>query len=138
MLKVLFNWLDHHPDSYWLAAIASLLLLAAWIVSALRADASPAPRKPESRFWAALVLLIPVLAWRWPFLLSATEYNPDESQIIAGVITLTKDPVFWRSVDGTSSGPLNFYALLPDGSERWRRGLGTTGVSSPAGAGRGN
>jgi hypothetical protein len=113
MLKVLFNWLDHHPDSYWLAAIASLLLLAAWIVSALRADASPAPRKPESRFWAALVLLIPVLAWRWPFLLSATEYNPDESQIIAGVITLTKDPVFWRSVDGTSSGPLNFYALLP-------------------------
>jgi hypothetical protein len=113
MLKALFNWLDHHPNSYWLAAIASILLLAAWVVSALRADASPAPRKPESRFWAALVLLIPVLAWRWPFLLSATEYNPDESQIIAGVITLTQDPVFWRSVDGTSSGPLNFYSLLP-------------------------
>jgi hypothetical protein len=113
MLKALFHWLDHHPNSYWLAAMASILLLAAWIVSALRADANPNRGKPESRFWTALVLLMPVLAWRWPFLLSATEYNPDESQIIAGVITLTKDPVFWRSVDGTSSGPLNFYALLP-------------------------
>jgi hypothetical protein len=113
MLKALFDWLDHHPDFYWLAAVASLLPLAAWIVSALRADAGPDPRKPESRFWTALVLLIPVLAWRWPFLLSATEYNPDESQIIAGVITLIKDPVFWRSVDGITSGPLNFYSLLP-------------------------
>jgi len=52
-------------------------------------------------------------AWRWPFLLESREFNPDESQLIAGAITLTQDPVFWRSVDGTTSGPLNFYALLP-------------------------
>ncbi|HEY8993866.1 MAG TPA: hypothetical protein VIM71_04225, partial [Lacunisphaera sp.] len=50
---------------------------------------------------------------RWPFLLAANDFNPDESQLIAGAITLTHDPVFWRSVDGTTSGPLNFYALLP-------------------------
>ena len=113
MLKALFNWLDHNPDFYWLAAMASLVPLATWVVSALRADASPSSRRPESRSWAAWVLLMPLLAWRWPFLLSATEFNPDESQLIAGAITLTKDPVFWRSVDGITSGPLNFYALLP-------------------------
>ena len=50
-----------------------------------------------------------LLAWRWPFLLQASEYNPDESQLLAGALTLTRDPVFWRSVDGTTSGPLNFY-----------------------------
>jgi hypothetical protein len=44
---------------------------------------------------------------------SSDDLNPDESQLIAGAIALTHDPVFWRSVDGTTSGPLNYYVLLP-------------------------
>ncbi|WP_415908512.1 hypothetical protein [Oleiharenicola sp. Vm1] len=54
-----------------------------------------------------------LLAWRWPWLLAASEFNPDESQIIAGAMALAHDPVFWRSVDGTTSGPLNYYPLVP-------------------------
>ena len=39
--------------------------------------------------------------------------NPDESFFIAGATKLIQDPVFWQSVDGATSGPLNFYALIP-------------------------
>ncbi len=55
--------------------------------------------------FAAVIMLA-----RWPGLL-APELNPDESTHIAGAIKLIKDPVFWRSVDGTTSGPLNYYIL---------------------------
>lgn len=64
--------------------------------------------------WAAVGAMLAVLAaWRWPFLISPAEFNPDESQLAAGAITLLHDPVFWRSVDGTTSGPVNFYVLTP-------------------------
>jgi len=39
--------------------------------------------------------------------------NQDESQLLAGAITLRHDPLFWRSVDGGTAGPLDFYALIP-------------------------
>lgn len=51
------------------------------------------------------------LAAKIPFLLYDGPINPDESQILGQVITLSYDPVFWRSVDGTTSGPLNSYLL---------------------------
>jgi hypothetical protein len=37
--------------------------------------------------------------------------NPDESVFLAGAMKLRHHPVFWRSVDGATSGPLNFYPL---------------------------
>lgn len=46
-------------------------------------------------------------------MLAPYEFNPDESQFIAGALTLRQDPVFWRSVDGMTAGPLIFYPLLP-------------------------
>lgn len=118
MLKALFEWLDRHPESYWAIAFLPTLLLAAWLWQAVRErgrNASP-PTHTGARGGAwldALVLLAFLLAWRWPYLLVAHDINPDESQLIAGALTLAHDPVFWRSVDGTTSGPLNFYALLP-------------------------
>ncbi|HET7536508.1 MAG TPA: hypothetical protein VFJ90_08645 [Candidatus Didemnitutus sp.] len=114
MLKSLFAWLDAHPGSYWLGAGVVTLLLLTRVWTAVRQN-SPAAHACSwrSRAWDALVLFLFVLGWRWPFLLAASDYNPDESQLIAGAITLAQDPVFWRSVDGTTSGPLNFYVLLP-------------------------
>lgn len=108
-MKTLFQWLDQHPGAYWIGAgLATIALLAAVIQAWRRPE--PAPR----RGWIfGLLLLLFLLAWRWPGLLAATEYNPDESQFIAGAMTLARDPVFWRSVDGGTAGPLNFYALLP-------------------------
>jgi hypothetical protein len=39
-------------------------------------------------------------------------WNPDESEMIAGALTLQERPVFWRDVDGTTHGPLDQWPLL--------------------------
>lgn len=44
--------------------------------------------------------------------LTLPQCNVDEGQWIAGAITLSHDPRFWGSVDGTTSGPLVIYSLL--------------------------
>ena len=54
-----------------------------------------------------------LLCFRWPLFWLPHELYPDESQMIAGAITLRYDPVFWRSVDGGTAGPLDYYPLLP-------------------------
>ncbi len=115
-MRILFDWLDAHPGSYWATALGPTLLLFGWIwVAAWRESRGLAASAPGPRVkWGdALVLFLFLLAWRWPFLLVANEFNPDESQFITGATTLAHDPVFWRSVDGHTSGPLNFYILLP-------------------------
>ncbi|KAA9349372.1 hypothetical protein [Larkinella humicola] len=47
-----------------------------------------------------------------PFILYNGQINPDESQMLTQAITLKFDPIFWRSVDGTTSGPINSYIIL--------------------------
>ncbi len=69
------------------------------------------PRFILSDIFFVISIIAFVAAARWPGLLPP-ELNPDESQMIAGAIKLCKDPVFWRSVDGTTSGPLNYYPLV--------------------------
>src|SRR5882757_8822920 len=113
-MRAVFQWLDAHPQSYWaLLALPTLLLfLRFW--QAVRAATATPNRPAVSPGWRdGAVLGLFLLAWRWPFLLVAREFNPDESQLIAGALTLTRDPVFWRSVDGNTAGPFDFYALLP-------------------------
>jgi hypothetical protein len=62
-------------------------------------------------WWSLLVGVL--LAFRWPLIWFPHEIYVDESQLIAGALTLRHDPVFWRSVDGTTAGPLDQYVLLP-------------------------
>jgi hypothetical protein len=100
-----------------------LLILAA--LSALGvihlARLNPLPR------WAWwLLLATALLAFRWPLLWVPHQQNPDESQLIAGAITLRYDPVFWRSVDGVTAGPLDFYPLLP---AAWADGVNSYAVA---------
>ena len=114
MLKFIFEWLDLHPGSYWILALAPTLLLVARLVVLIAREFRGPEVPPRGAAWRdALVLFLFLLAWRWPFLLAANEFNPDESQLTAGAMTLAHDPVFWRAVDGGSSGPLNFYFLVP-------------------------
>jgi hypothetical protein len=111
MLLSLFSTLDSHPWIYSAIAWPATLALVVWALAPLIRPET----RPCSLWCSALVIGSMLLAWRWPWLLAATEFNPDESQLIAGAMALARDPIFWRSVDGTTSGPLNFYALAPLG-----------------------
>ena len=112
MLKQLFDALDRHPSIYWVTVALPTLALLALVVSGLRLTGSTRKERLGDWLFSAVILLF-VIAWRWPYYFESFEFNPDESQLIAGAATLAHDPVFWRSVDGTTSGPLNFFALLP-------------------------
>ncbi len=112
MLRDFLETMAIHPWLYWAGAgpVTAIYLLRvfrpAWRAAA---GGEAIGSVAGEAAWIGLLLL----AWRWPWLLVPVEFNPDESQLIAGALTLRVDPVFWRSVDGTTSGPLNFYALLP-------------------------
>lgn len=49
---------------------------------------------------------------RLPVIVFNRELNQDESQMLSHAITLLQDPVYWRSVDGTTIGPLDNYLLV--------------------------
>lgn len=76
-----------------------------------------AVRKSRADFWGnPWLFLLLALGWfgfmRLPTVLFNQELNVDESQLLAQALTLKQDPVFWRSVDGTTGGPLDSYALI--------------------------
>jgi hypothetical protein len=110
-------WLDSHPDGYWAFAWTLFGLL---VVASAGALFGSLLGETGRKWWARLaprwlfvaLLFATFLAFRWPAFFFNEEMNPDESQIIAGAITLQHDPVFWRSVDGTTHGPLDDYPLL--------------------------
>lgn len=110
MFRSVFTWLDSNPWFYWAVALGgTFAAVAVWC----RRWKGAAPESRSELVVEAFVWLGFLLAWRWPWLLIATELNPDESMFAAGALTLARDPVFWHSVDGTTSGPLNFYVLVP-------------------------
>ena len=49
---------------------------------------------------------------RWPVIASYDVLGFDESNLLSGAITLKYDPIFWRTVQSTTSGPLNVYPLM--------------------------
>jgi len=57
-----------------------------------------------------LITALGLIILRYPSY-AAGEINPDEGEWIAGAATLIRDPRFWISVDGTTSGPLNIFPL---------------------------
>jgi hypothetical protein len=68
-------------------------------------------RKWTSSPWVYLgSLFFLLLAFRWTALL-APMLNGDEAQFIAAGQKLGENPIFWRSVDINTGGPLNAYLL---------------------------
>ena len=116
-MQTVLQWFDNNPGRYWWMAclvIASVLFLM--LRPLLRPDWKDVKR--TDWIWGLVILGI-LIAGRWPVLFFGREINHDESQLIAGAITLRHDFMFWRSVDGATAGPLDFYALLPAG---WMHG----------------
>lgn len=96
--------------------VASSLVGWALLMLAIIWGLRPHARELDSglRRWAWWGLLAAVLvAFRWPMIWLPHELYPDESQLLSGALTLRYDPVFWRSVDGGTAGPLDYYALVP-------------------------
>lgn len=56
--------------------------------------------------WGAL------FAFRWPDLAHPLSLGHDESAALAGALKLSIDPLFFRSVDGTTNGPCFFFLPL--------------------------
>lgn len=116
MLKPLFVWLDQYPPIYWVIVAPPTVFFLIWALFPIFRPTSTAQTQRGDRWLLATGLIgLFLLAWRWPWLLSAKDLNPDESQHVAGVLTLARDALFFRSVDGSTAGPLNFYAPLPIG-----------------------
>jgi hypothetical protein len=106
-------WFDENPDRYWWLVCCTI---AATLFLLLRPLLRPAWQDRQRTDWGwSLAILVVLMAGRWPTWYITRQFNPDESQLIAGAITLRHDPVFWRSVDGATAGPLDFFALLPAG-----------------------
>lgn len=105
-----WTFLDQHPSIYVAVALLPTVFLV-WLAS--RAPVAAESTSFRTRWLIPLVALATLLAWRWPQLITARELDPDESQFLAAALTLRHDPVFWRSVDGMTSGPLISFVLVP-------------------------
>ncbi|MCE7067612.1 hypothetical protein [Dyadobacter sp. CY326] len=92
---------DNSPPVYWFIGY----VLAAFVI--FSAFYKPIPSKIF--ILSAIILLI---FMRLPVIVFNRELNPDESQMLSHAITLFQDPVYWRSVDGTTIGPLDNYLLV--------------------------
>ncbi|WP_221032767.1 hypothetical protein [Actomonas aquatica] len=115
-MKDLFHWLDLHPVFYTTAGGCALAaMLVVWAAVGLRTpDAAGEPRRWRRSGlawlgWAGGFTLL-LFAWRWPLLLDSFPLNPDEAGFVASAMKVLHDPVFFRSIDNTTSGPL---ASLP-------------------------
>jgi hypothetical protein len=97
---------------YWGPAIVLLMLLMVLAFSSQNQHKLKNHRKfiDSDKVFLFLTALFIILL-RWP-MLCFMDNNPDESTAISGAMTLVSDPVFWRSVDAGSQGPIVHYLLL--------------------------
>lgn len=110
-------WFDADASRYWVMAWSSFALLCGVALIPLIAEIGSDRLEQRCRrllppwlFVTALVLCF--VAFRWPLWFVGKELNVDESMMISEALTLRHDPMCWRSVDGTTHGPLDTYPLL--------------------------
>jgi hypothetical protein len=112
----MLTWFDIEPFRYWLVAWICFIGFLIVAVSPLLGETVPLIKRHLGRTAAPgafyLAMALAFIAFRWPLFFYEAELNPDESQIIAAAITLQHDPVYWRSVNGATHGPLVEYPLL--------------------------
>lgn len=98
------SWLDFgsSPIFWWLIGHIFLGTFTIWLILKKRPFS-------EVFFMSALFLFSGFM--RLPVFLYNLPLNPDESQMLAQGLTLTIDPLVYRSVDPTTSGPINTYPL---------------------------
>jgi hypothetical protein len=111
MLFNLLKWLDASPAHYWLVAWTAFGCVLALAFLAIFFPRERAWWQHPVLFSAAMLIVL--LAFRWPVIFDNRQYpDPDESQLIAGASIMRHDPVFWRSVDGSTHGPVDEWPLV--------------------------
>lgn len=101
---MLFSWIefDNNPVVWWILGHLGLGFLSVWLIL----------RHRPMIDWSFLVIIFSISGlMRLPAFLYNLPLNPDESQMLAQGLTLTVDPLLYRSVDPTTSGPINNYLL---------------------------
>lgn len=98
---------DTSPLIYQLVMLMATVGLGSWLFW------NRSSNFPETAFLGLTSLYL--FLQRLPVLVFNRELNADESQMLTQALTLTRDPVYWRSVDGTTGGPLSSYFLIPVG-----------------------
>ncbi|GAM08687.1 hypothetical protein OR1_00960 [Geobacter sp. OR-1] len=105
----LLHYFGAMPDTYSTILISAIILLTFIAVIPVAY-----PKLANNKYYVSLfitIIIIAILFGRFP-LLALELTNPDESLEIASAMTLTQDPVFWRSVDLGTHGPLTTYPLI--------------------------
>ena len=97
-------------DRYQLALFTVLLTFLCGVAFLTNEPARPNVGRLVPPWLYGLLLVVALFLIRLPTFL-AGELNVDESMHLAGALKLRYDPVFWRDLDGTTNGPLNFYPL---------------------------
>lgn len=111
MLSNLFGWLDKSTMHYWFVAWSAFAFVVVLAITAACIRREQGWWQHPALFSTAMLLVL--LAFRWPVILDNRQYeDPDESEFIAGALTLRQDPIYWRSLDGTTHGPFIEWSLL--------------------------
>jgi hypothetical protein len=105
-------WLDGSSGKFWLVGGVLIALVIIFAQLGRSTEQGHIRRWWSHPGWFVLWLTIGLFFFRLPTITTAYTFIEDESTFIAGAITLTYDPVFWRTVHCTTSGPLNYYILL--------------------------
>jgi|GEM_PF-1776396 len=102
-------WSDNRFLYFSVCAVLTLLVLGFALLPMTRWKSRQWVRYAGPFLFLMLALM---LAVRWPGFHYPKAFEVDEAQIVAAALALNEDPVFFRSVDGASSGPLVIYPLL--------------------------
>ncbi len=124
-MSAVLSWLDRYPQVHFLVAGGLLALVLIRTASSFLRHPAAMDEKRSDWVWGFVILAL-LVAGRWPTWLIPLDFNSDEGQLLAGAHTLVRDPVFWRSVDGATAGPFDFFALWPAG---WILGWDTYATS---------
>jgi hypothetical protein len=101
-------WLDGSPARYAAAAWVAFAAAVAVAFFPLCFERRPRSAWLLSPFWFAAGAVLAVAAFRWGSVLDNEELrNPDESQLISAALTLRHDPLYFRSIDGNTCGPVD-------------------------------
>ena len=107
----LYNFFLRLEDS-WPVFWGSLWIsFGLWVLSSLWPyDAASRWRRWNHPGLYVTLLLVALVAFRWPAIGSPGEFNPDESQLLAGGITLINRGWLWK-IDMGTCGPWSFLPL---------------------------